>query len=238
MFVRVWDIHPGYLSRQNLLGQHVEIHAIFSVITCGKEGYARHPETMRWRQNLQRLREMHRLTVAEMCLRGYGHRSPLPEVDCGGDGESFCWVNPPEYQFGLLHAKYAPTARVGRIPLPKRGSHFWAHHKYAVMSRGYVYYKEIQAYMRDKTDCLIEEEGALVSRVLEIIHSPMEQRAFRNTVDHLWGYFKEIATVAEKEAYLAKKETEPALLLPYFYQLASAYGIEYLLHSTIFTDSI
>lgn len=233
--MRVWDIHPGYLSRQNLLGQHVEIHAIYSVITCAKEGYARHPETMRWRHNLERLSQVHSVTVAEMKLRGYGHRSPLAEVDCPDEG-SFCWVDPPELQFGLLHTKYAPTDRVGRIPLPKRGSHFWAHHKYAVMSRGYDYYKEIQAYMGNKADGLIEEEGALVSRVLEIIHSPMEQRALRNTVDHLWGYFKEIATVAEKEVYLAERETEPALLLPYFYQLACAYKIKYLLHSTIFAD--
>lgn len=30
--MRVWDLHPGYLSRQSLLGQHAEIHAVHAVI--------------------------------------------------------------------------------------------------------------------------------------------------------------------------------------------------------------
>ncbi|MDD4764978.1 MAG: pyrimidine dimer DNA glycosylase/endonuclease V, partial [Atribacterota bacterium] len=28
--MRVWDVHPGYLSDKSLLGEHVEIHALFS----------------------------------------------------------------------------------------------------------------------------------------------------------------------------------------------------------------
>ncbi|MFW5896791.1 MAG: pyrimidine dimer DNA glycosylase/endonuclease V, partial [Bacillota bacterium] len=30
--MRVWDIHPGYLDRGGLLGQHAEIHAVWSVL--------------------------------------------------------------------------------------------------------------------------------------------------------------------------------------------------------------
>ena len=234
--MRVWDIHPGYLSRQSLLGQHVEIHAIFSVIRGGKEGYANHPETMRWRNNLHGLRLAHKITVEEMGLRGYGHFSPLPEVDCPFEGGVSC-VDPPELQFGLLQAKYAVTARTGRIPLPLYGSQFWAQHKYATMSRGYGYYKEIKAYLRKKKDCPIGQEKELVARVLEITALPMTPKGLRNTLDHLWGYFKKIATAGEKEVYLEKREADPASLLPYFYQLACRYEIQYLRHSTVFTDS-
>lgn len=237
MGMRVWDIHPGYLSRQSLLGQHVEIHAIFSIITGGKEGYAQHPETMRWRNNLCRLIKVHERTVAEMTLRGFGHRSPLPQVACTS-GDSLSWVDPPHLQFGLLHQKYAGTDRMGRIPLPERGSRFWAQHKYAVMGRGYNCYKDIQAFMREKQDCPIMQEPELVLRVLQITQLPIEPRALINTLDHLWGYFKKIAGVPEKEVYLAKIKEDPLSLLPFFYQLACKYEIEYLVHSTIFTDGV
>ncbi len=235
--MRVWDIHPGYLSRQSLLGQHVEIHAIFSVITGGKEGYAHHPETMRWRHNLHGLRLVHDLTVREMALRSYGHRSPLPEMDNASRG-ILRWVDPPQLQFGLLQGKYDAAARTGRIPLPARGSQFWAQHQYAVMSRGYDYYREIQTHLEGKTDCPIGQEAELVTRVLEITNSPLEPLALCNTLDYLWGCFNKIATLSEKEVYLEKKETEPASLLPFFYELACKYEIQYLIHSTIFSDSI
>jgi hypothetical protein len=32
VFVRVWDVNPGYLNRQSLLGEHRELHAIVSII--------------------------------------------------------------------------------------------------------------------------------------------------------------------------------------------------------------
>jgi len=34
--MRIWDIHPGYLNRQSLLGEHRELHGIFSIITNKK----------------------------------------------------------------------------------------------------------------------------------------------------------------------------------------------------------
>jgi len=46
--MRVWDINPGYLNRQSLLGEHRELHGIISIIVNKKKGYANHPETVRW----------------------------------------------------------------------------------------------------------------------------------------------------------------------------------------------
>ena len=46
--MRIWDVNPGYLNRQSLLGEHRELHAIVSIIKNNKKGYSRHPETLRW----------------------------------------------------------------------------------------------------------------------------------------------------------------------------------------------
>ena len=39
--MRVWDLAAGYLNRQSLLGEHRELHGIYSIITENKAGYAR-----------------------------------------------------------------------------------------------------------------------------------------------------------------------------------------------------
>ena len=75
--MRVWDVDPGYLNRQSLLGEHREIHAILSIVTNNKKGYARHPETLRWKDRLGALKHRHDLVVSEMQLRSYQHHSPV-----------------------------------------------------------------------------------------------------------------------------------------------------------------
>jgi hypothetical protein len=68
--MRIWDIHPGYLNRNSLLGEHRELHALVSICVHGKKGYAHHPETLRWREFLHALALRHDILVAEMELRG------------------------------------------------------------------------------------------------------------------------------------------------------------------------
>ena len=46
--MRIWDIHPGYLNNQSLLGEHRELHGIVSILVNKKKGYSQHPETKRW----------------------------------------------------------------------------------------------------------------------------------------------------------------------------------------------
>ena len=75
--MRVWDVAPHLLCKNHLLGEHREIHAIWNVITKGKKGYANHPETKRWVDNLAGLYERHDAIVEEMKERGYKHNSPL-----------------------------------------------------------------------------------------------------------------------------------------------------------------
>ena len=75
--MRIWDIHPSKLCRNHLLGEHRELHAIWSILTTGKKGYSNHPETLRWKGKLKALYIRHEKLVTEMINRGYNHNSPL-----------------------------------------------------------------------------------------------------------------------------------------------------------------
>jgi len=75
--LRIWEIPPKKLCRQHLLGEHQELHAIWSILTNGKKGFAHHPETLRWKNKLKALYLLHEVIVAEMLSRGYLHKSPL-----------------------------------------------------------------------------------------------------------------------------------------------------------------
>jgi hypothetical protein len=35
--MRIWDVNPGYLKRQSLLGEHRELHAIFPLLKTTKK---------------------------------------------------------------------------------------------------------------------------------------------------------------------------------------------------------
>ena len=77
LVVRIWDVEPHQLCDRHLLGEHRELHAIWSILTTGKRGYANHPETNRWRGRLAALYARHEAEVEEMYRRGFAHRSPL-----------------------------------------------------------------------------------------------------------------------------------------------------------------
>ena len=104
--MRIWDVNPGYLNRQSLLGEHREIHGLFSVIHHQKKGYSHHPETLRWYDKMTALKRRHDLLVSEMLLRGYQHHSPMPE----GNGEQIQtqYVDLPYQQFKILEKKKYP----------------------------------------------------------------------------------------------------------------------------------
>jgi len=103
--MRIWDIPPRLLCRSHLLGEHRELHAIWNIISLGKTGYARHPETMRWRGRLRALFQRHELLVAQMHSRGYQHHSPLPRRLARGLARQDRFVDPPRRQKALLRRK-------------------------------------------------------------------------------------------------------------------------------------
>ena len=114
--MRIWDLEPGILCRNHLLGEHLELHCIWTVITQGKKGYSRHPETLRWVGRLKALYLRHEKLVAEMESRGYNHISPLDKKLATGSSTQKEFIDPPGRQLRLLAAKKCDC----RVPAYKK----------------------------------------------------------------------------------------------------------------------
>ena len=79
--MRVWDkINPSRLCRKHLLAEHRETLCIWSVIINNKKGYSKHPETVRFKDNLNALCYRHTMLVNEATKRGY-HFKDLPNSE-------------------------------------------------------------------------------------------------------------------------------------------------------------
>lgn len=103
--MRIWDVPPERLCRQHLLGEHRELHGLWNILTQGKTGYSRHPETRRWEGKLAALYRRHEALVAEMTRRGYRHGSPLDPALATGEAVQTVLIDPIERQVALLREK-------------------------------------------------------------------------------------------------------------------------------------
>lgn len=104
--MRIWDIPPRHLCRNHLLGEHRELHAIWSILINNKKGYAHHPETVRWKGKQKALFLRHEALVDEMTRRGYHHHSPLGTQYAIGDEYQDILVDSYEEQVRLLRQKH------------------------------------------------------------------------------------------------------------------------------------
>ena len=103
--MRIWDVSPGILCRNHLLGEHAELHATWSILTKNKKGYSHHPEVMRWRGKLKALYLRHEKLVREMKKRHYNHLSVLPIKLATGLAVQNVYVDPPRRQLDILKKK-------------------------------------------------------------------------------------------------------------------------------------
>ncbi|MCK5108634.1 MAG: pyrimidine dimer DNA glycosylase [Methanosarcinales archaeon] len=103
--MRIWDIPPEKLCRNHLLGEHRELHAMWSIITGNKKAYANHPETLRWKGRLMALYLRHEKLVEEMTNRGYKHHTPLDVKLATGEAEQTEFVTPYEEQVRILRER-------------------------------------------------------------------------------------------------------------------------------------
>lgn len=106
--MRIWDVPPAILCRQHLLGEHRELHALWTILTEDKRGYRRHPETKRWEGKLAALYARHGRLVVVLTRRGYSHRSPLDRRFARGSKRQRTYVDPPFRQLELLQRKKCP----------------------------------------------------------------------------------------------------------------------------------
>lgn len=75
--MRMWMLPPEIMCRKHLLGEHVEMHMLVGTLRKGisTQGYVDNQLV-----ELDKIRERHDALVAEMEIRGYNHKSPLPEI--------------------------------------------------------------------------------------------------------------------------------------------------------------
>jgi hypothetical protein len=227
--MRIWDVAAGYLSRQSLLGEHRELHGLYSILLFDKKGYSRHPETLRWVGCVAGLVRRHDLLAAEMHLRGYRDRTPL-RTDAGGRVRwPSLFVSEPMQQYSLLESKYG-TANSGRIPLPRSTHELWAQHKYSVLARDPARYREIgrlSARLRG-----LAGFGELSEELVTILRQAPSRRTLPNAVEHMWGYVSRDASAAERR----RARQSVGTLLRATQELALRERQPYLLASTALSE--
>jgi hypothetical protein len=223
--MRVWDIHPGYLNRESLLGEHREVHAVLSIIINHKSGYAHHPETMRWRDCLGALVFRHDYLVEEMGFRGYRHLSPAPDIPVSPWPKLF--VNPPAGQLSLLEQKYR-MKNSGRIPLPQNAQQLWAHHKYSVMARDPELYKSIEPEIAGSKGR--DSMKVLALTLVEALRVIPSKGKLENALQHMWRYVSSLGSETNP------RPGDPIELIAEIQRRSLQYNVSYLLESTALTD--
>ena len=103
--MRIWDISPNKLCKNHLLGEHRELHAIWTIITENKKGYSMHPETIRWKGKLNAIYRRHEELVKEMTCRGYTHKSPLNKKLATGKSKQDTFIDNLSQQIKILQQK-------------------------------------------------------------------------------------------------------------------------------------
>ncbi len=188
--MRIWDVNPGYLNRQSLLGEHRELHAIVSIIKHNKKGYSRHPETLRWQSFGWALSQRHKLLAAEMKLRGFTDRSTV-HLKNKNQKWPDTFVDLPADQFAILAKKYKSIEQ-GRIPLPKNVQQLWVQHQYSVMARDEAEYKYIGGWVASKkTGKGIND---IYPELISLLRCPPAEGNLRNTIQHMWEYVSQYSS--------------------------------------------
>lgn len=225
--MRIWDLSPGYLNRGSLLGEHRELHGLYSILANGKKGYSSHPETLRWVGAIGSLVERHNHLIAEMSLRGYVDRTPLVPEDAPVWPSVF--VDPPGQQIEILRSKYA-AKEGGRIPLPADAQQLWAQHKYSVMARSP---EECGRIGRDLAALDSKAPLAdLATDLVQILRERPGEGRVANAVEHMWGHVRKHATPEE----VARAGTGVAEMLRLTQRLALSKHERYLVESTALSD--
>lgn len=103
--MRIWDLETSQLCRKHLLGEHRELHALWTILTENKKGYRNHPETKRWVGKLRALYNRHEEEVVEMKKRGYIHRSPLNKKLATGFAKQTIYIDSIKEQKQILKDK-------------------------------------------------------------------------------------------------------------------------------------
>ena len=226
--MRIWDIAPGYLNRQSLLGEHLELHGIVSIISNHKKGYSRHPEPIRWLNFGWALQKRHQQLAAEMSLRGYVDKSPVSLSSNEGQWPE-SYIDEPFRQFEILKDKYEHKDP-GRILLPKTSQELWRQHKYSVLARDVKTYQLIGSQLsKSKANVNFSDLATTLSNALRV--SPTKG-GMTNALEHMWGYVSDLSAIREGrfEQWSSKE------LLEEIQGRAMKHNVPYLISSTALAE--
>ena len=114
----------------------------------------------------------------------------------------------------------------------------WAKHKYWVMSRSQQAYNEIRLLAKGN-DWSLEKQKAYEKILIDLEKIQPTDQTLRVTYQHVWGYFKKLATIEEKQRYLDMIDQSNLLdsqLESFLKELSVKYNQEYLLQMRWFIE--
>lgn len=113
----------------------------------------------------------------------------------------------------------------------------WARYKYSILERSPCMYESIRALLKEKTSYPAVEMYHLIEKAYG---TPVQKGSAVNAAQHVWGYFKNKATQAEKSRFerMLKKfhsdEVSLASLKNCLYGIAKKYNEDYMLNGYYF----
>lgn len=116
----------------------------------------------------------------------------------------------------------------------------WARYKYFILERSPEHYQKIRSLLADKDSYPSLEMYRLME---EASRMPIVTGNAVNAAQHVWGYFKDKATEAEKKRFerlipkLSSGEVCIKTVKNFLLRLANKYGEEYLLSGYYFYKS-
>ena len=114
----------------------------------------------------------------------------------------------------------------------------WAQNKYLVLSKSQKIYKDIRELLK-KEDIAPDEVQLLIDQAIKLEENPKE---VINSLQHIWGYFKNCAEKNAKENFLNMIELykygkiNKKEILIYLLTLLKKYPNKYLENSNIFKE--
>ena len=113
----------------------------------------------------------------------------------------------------------------------------WSKYKYTVLERSPAVYQQLRQLLRDKNGYPARDFYNLLEAALQ---NPVETGHAINAAQHVWGYFKDIATAREKELFqkniiqYQSGNTGNGSLKKYLWKMAVKYRRTYLLDAYYF----
>ena len=114
----------------------------------------------------------------------------------------------------------------------------WAEHKYWVMAHSQQLYNQIRVLAKNN-DWSDETTDTFENLLQEAALQVPTRKTLTTAYEHVWGYFKKIATPEEKNDYLlslAVIEVDNDQLGSYLKNLTLKYQVTYLMHSRLIRE--